>query len=87
MPRMYLTKVVQGREIHNGNYPAAIFVELMREQKDAVKELRHRGEELATSNSDNASIKSMITEVVNARLEEAVINGVANATSDNTNGN
>ena len=77
--------MVQGREIHNGNYSAADFGELTREQKEAVKELRRRGEELASgSQSDNASIKSMITEAVNARLEDAVISGVTNATNDNT---
>ena len=85
-PRTYLTKIVQGREIHNRNCPAAAFAELTREQKDAVEELRHRGEELASDNqSDNASIKLMITEAVNARLKEVVINGVANATINNTN--
>ena len=87
-PRTYLTRIVQGREIHNGNYPAAAFMELSREQKDAVKELRRKGEEIAAGNqSDSVSIKSIITEAVNARLEEAVISGVANAASDNTNGN
>ena len=87
-PRTYLTRIVQGREIHNGNYPSADFAGLTREQKNAVRELRKKGEEIASgTNSDNASIKSMITEAVNARLEAAVINGVANAASDNTSAN
>ena len=83
-PRTYLTKIVQGREIHNGNYPSAEFADLTREQKDAVRELRRRGEELAAGmQADSVSIKSLISEAVSAKLEQAVINGVANATTDN----
>lgn len=38
-PRTYLTKIVQGKEIHNGNYSSGDFTGLTREQKETVKEL------------------------------------------------
>ena len=82
-PRTYLTKVVQGREIHNGNYTSADFANLTREQRDAVKELRQRGEAMAASATDVASIHSLVTQAVQEKLEAAVVCGVSNATNDN----
>ena len=82
-PRTYLTKIVQGKEIHNGNYSSAEFSGLTREQKDAVKELRQQGEAMASAASDVASIHSMVAQAVNDKLEAAVVCGVANATEDN----
>ena len=38
-PKTYLTKIVQGKEIHNGNYSSGDFTGLTREQKETVKEL------------------------------------------------
>ena len=82
-PRTYLTKVVQGKEISNGNYSSAEFAELTREQKDMVKQLRKEGEAMAAGNQDAMSIKSMVTQAVNEKLETAVVCGVTNATTDN----
>ena len=82
-PRTYLTKIVQGKEIHNGNYSSAEFSGLTREQKEAVKELRQQGEAMASVASDVASIHSIVTQAVNEKLEAAVVCGVANATEDN----
>lgn len=81
-PRTYLTKIVQGREIHNGNYSSTDFAALTREQKEAVKELRRRGEEMAAT-TDVASIQSLVSQAIGEKLEAAVIAGVANATEDN----
>ena len=81
-PRTYLTRIVQGKEVHNGNYNAADYSNLTREQKDAVRELRQQGEAMATA-SGAASIQSIVTQAVNDKLEAAVICGVANATNDN----
>ena len=88
-PRTYLTRIVQGKEVHNGNYNGADYANLTREQKDAVRELRQQGEAMAAASSDAASIHSIVTQAVNDKLEAAVICGVANATNDNdtiTNG-
>ena len=82
-PRTYLTRVVQGKEIHNGNYHSSDFANLTREQKDAVRDLRKQGEALASATQDTASIHSLVTQAVNDKLEAAVICGVANATGDN----
>ena len=82
-PRTYLTKIIQGKEIHNGNYSSVEFSNLTREQKDAVKELRQQGEAMAAVASDVTSIRSIVTQAVNDKLEAAVICGVANATEDN----
>ena len=82
-PRTYLTKVIQGKEIHNGNYSSSDFANLTREQKDAVKDLRRQGEAMAAASADSASIHSIVTQAVNDKLEGAVICGVANATGDN----
>ena len=82
-PRTYLTKVIQGKEIHNGNYSSADFANLTREQKDAVKDLRRQGEAIAAASADMASIHSIVTQAVNEKLEAAVICGVANVTGDN----
>ena len=84
-PRTYLTKVVQGKEISNANYTSAEFAELTREQKETVKQLRREGEAMAATNQDAMSIKSMVTQAVNEKLEAAVVCGVANATTENTN--
>ena len=45
-PRTYLTKMVQGKEVNNGNYSSADFAELTREQKETRRshgssKLRH----------------------------------------------
>ena len=83
-PRTYLTRMVQGKEISNGNYSSAEFAELTREQKDMVRQLRREGEAMAATNQDAMSIKSMVTQAVNEKLEAAVVCGVANATAENT---
>ena len=82
-PRTYLTKVVQGKEVNNGNYSSADFADLTREQKDVVKQLRKQGEAMAAGATDTMSIHSIVTQAVNDKLESAVICGVANATDDN----
>ena len=83
-PRTYLTRMVQGKEISNGNYSSAEFAELTREQKDMVRQLRREGEAMAATNQDAMSIKSMVTQAVNEKLEATVVCGVANATTENT---
>ena len=82
-PRTYLTKMVQGKEIHNGNYTSADFANLTREQKDTVKELRQQGEAMAAAAPDAASIHSLVTQAVQEKLEAAVVCGVSNASNDN----
>lgn len=82
-PRMYLTKIVQGKEINNGNYSSSDFANLTREQKEAVKQLRQQGEAMAAAGSDALSIQSIVTQAVNEKLEAAVVCGVSNATNDN----
>lgn len=54
-PRMYLTKIVQGKEVNNGNYSSSDFANLTREQKEAVKQLRQQGEAMAAAGSDALS--------------------------------
>ena len=83
--RTYLTKVIQGREVNNGNYSSADFADLTREQKEAVKQLRRQGEAMASSNTDTMTIQSLVTQAVNDQLEAAVICGVTNATNDGNN--
>lgn len=82
-PRTYLTKIVQGKEVHNGNYSGPDFANLTREQREAVKELRRQGEAMAASTPDAASIHSLVSQAVQEKLEAAVVCGVANATTDN----
>ena len=53
-------------------------------QKNAVKELRKKGEEVSVeSRKDPVSIKSIISEAINTKLENAIISGVSHATEDN----
>ena len=73
--------MVQGKEVHNGNYSGPDFANLTREQCKAVKELRQQGEAMAASLQ--ASIDSLVTQAVQEKLEAAIICGVANATTDN----
>ena len=82
-PRTYLTKMVQGKEVNNGNYSSADFAELTHEQKETVKQLRKQGEAMAAASSDTMSIQFLVTQAVNEKLEAAVICGVANATNKN----
>ena len=81
-PRTYLTKVVQGKEVSNGNYSSADFAELTREQKETVKQLQRQGEAMAAANTDTMTIQSLVTQAVNEKLEAAVVCGVANATNE-----
>ena len=81
-PRTYLTKIVQGKEISNGNYSSDDFAESTREQKEAVKQLRKQGEAMAAANTNIMTIQSLVTQAVNEKLEAAVICGVANATNE-----
>lgn len=80
---MYLTRIVQGKEVNNENYSSPDFANLTREQKEAVKQLRQQGEAMAAAGSDAMSIHSIVTQAVNEKLEASVVCRVSNATNDN----